>query len=190
MNALQLPHSLLPLCPHPLQSVLHMVTRAPPVCQAQVVTFLLETWASGGWGSAARTLSSISCCQCPVLPAIARPGRRQVPWSQAAPQSVEPGVLDLNAALKASMKERSPLLQCGWAGRMGCCLLGWLHPISGFLYTLQVIRMMSPGEQWPLHGSSWGQRLRPESVPVGETWSDTQGRTKGLAAPHGSACVK
>lgn len=52
------------------------------------------------------------------------------------------------------------------------------------------IRMMSPGEQWPLHGSSWGQKLGPESVPLGETWSDTPGRTKGLAAPQGSASVK
>lgn len=45
-----------------------------------------------------------------------------------------------------------------------------LHPAGS--------RMMSRTEQWPIHGSSRDQRLGPELVPLGGTWSGVQGGTK------------
>lgn len=98
------------------------------------------------------------------------------------PSECGTGVLDSKAAPKAGVKRLHPLQPLGWAGRMGCCLLGLAAPNCRSPFHLPGIRMMSPGEQWTFHESSGGQRLGPKAgprvSPLGETWSDTQGQDK------------
>lgn len=143
------------------------------MCQVQVVTFLRKLAFKGVDYSChdpflhlPRSVPSATCqglsrapteCPAPRLP------RRASSWC-----------VGFNYSPEASVK-------CP-----GCFLLGWpAAPNLRTPFRPPGNRMMSPGEQWPLHGSSWGQRLGQGPGPLGETWRDVQGRTKDLAAPRG-----
>lgn len=153
----------------------------------RVVLFLLETWASGEEGSSYRLLHLLQSV--PRAPATAHP-EPSAALASGCPLGQGAGVLGLNAA--PERPERNHCILCyavrrlaGWAALCGLAASDFSLPCP-----LPGSWVMSPRELWPLHGFSWGQRLGPESVPLGETWSDKQGGTKGSAIPQGLASVK